>query len=178
MFPSFSITDVSFPDATVPPSGGRVRTSGYTGEIDTVRGVPSGKRDDWRHVRRGAYCRQLGYNIKDSLSSLLTVFYYFRLQRKGDSLTVGCKCNAYFPAKPLVNLFGGDEKGIKQLITLMYCFRGDLPNLANIVGTYCLGGFSVDDWSLFTCTVRVPRTASCIGFYPRSGPQNRNKLTF
>lgn len=36
-------------------------------------------------------------------------------------------------AKPLMDLFGGNEKGIKQLITLMYCFRGDLPNLANIV---------------------------------------------
>ena len=37
-------------------------------------------------------------------------------------------------ALPLVELFGGKEEGIKQLITLMYCFRGDLPNLANIVG--------------------------------------------
>lgn len=55
-FPSSLITDVSVPDAAVPPSGGRVRTSGYTGEIDTVRGVPSGQRDDWRHVRRGANC--------------------------------------------------------------------------------------------------------------------------
>lgn len=39
-----------------------------------------------------------------------------------------------------MDLFGGNEKGIKQLITLMYCFRGDLPNLANIVGKYCRGG--------------------------------------
>lgn len=57
MSPSLSISDVSVPDAAVPPGGGRVRTSGYTGEIDTVRGIPSGERDDWRHVRRGAYCR-------------------------------------------------------------------------------------------------------------------------
>lgn len=57
MSPSLSISDVSVPDAAVPPGGGRVRTSGYTGEIDTVWGIPSGERDDWRHVRRGAYCR-------------------------------------------------------------------------------------------------------------------------
>lgn len=98
--------------------------------------------------------------MKDSLFSLSLVFHYLRLQWEGDSLTVLYKCNAYFPAKPLVELFGGEEKGIKQLITLMYCFRGDLPNLANIVGTQNLFGF-------FFQLKSIGRYL-CIGFNPRS----------
>ncbi|XP_022314273.2 acetylcholinesterase-like [Crassostrea virginica] len=48
-------------------------------------------------------------------------------------LTGATQDEGLIAALPLVELFGGKEEGIKQLITLMYCFRGDLPNLANIV---------------------------------------------
>ncbi|XP_061182104.1 fatty acyl-CoA hydrolase precursor, medium chain-like isoform X2 [Saccostrea echinata] len=50
-----------------------------------------------------------------------------------ESVMTGATEDEGLNAVPLVGLFGGNEEGIKQLITLMYCFQGDLPSVANIV---------------------------------------------
>ncbi|KAK3091646.1 hypothetical protein FSP39_021543 [Pinctada imbricata] len=48
-------------------------------------------------------------------------------------LTGATQDEGLMAAMPLIEAFGGSDNGIRQLLTLMYCFRGDLPDIPNIV---------------------------------------------
>lgn len=39
-------------------------------------------------------------------------------------------------AIPLIKMFGVGKSGVRKLVSLMSCFRGDLPELSGIVGQY------------------------------------------
>ncbi|OWF56350.1 cholinesterase 1-like isoform X2 [Mizuhopecten yessoensis] len=50
-------------------------------------------------------------------------------------LTGATKDEGLIAAIPFINAFGGQGQGRAKLLTLMYCFRGDLPEIPGIVDT-------------------------------------------